>query len=66
MFSNIDWTLFFRTFFPACMVFGALGSLITNLLTKDKNTSNLIWIAMSVQWLGATLLYTGLLLRNRG
>ena len=66
MFGNIDWALFFRTFFPACMVFGAFGSLVTNLLTKDKNVSTLIWIAMSVQWIGATLLYTGLLLRNRG
>ena len=46
--NNVDWTLFFKTFFSACMVFGALGSLITNLLTKDKSGSTLIWIAMSV------------------
>ena len=44
--------------FPALMVTGALGSLILNCVTKGN------W-AVSLQWLGATLLYTALLFRNK-
>lgn len=50
---------FLRIAFPALMVTGALGSLITNLVTKGE------W-STSLQWLGACLLYTALLFRNRG
>ena len=50
---------FLRIFFPACMVFGAAGSLITNIVSKGE-------YPISIQWLGACLLYTALLLRNRG
>ena len=45
--------------FPALMVCGALGSLVINLLSKGEP-------AVSLQWLGAMLLYTALLLRNMG
>lgn len=48
-----------RIVFPALMVLGATGSLITNILTKGE-------FPMSLQWLGATLLYTALLMRNVG
>ena len=48
-----------RVFFPALMVTGALGSLVTNVVTKGD------W-PVSLQWLGACLLYTALLFRNRG
>lgn len=48
-----------RILFPALMVTGALGSLITNIVTKGD------W-PVSLQWLGACLLYTALLFRNRG
>jgi len=44
--------------FPALMVTGALGSLIVNIITKGN------W-ATSLQWLGAMLLYTALLFRNK-
>lgn len=44
--------------FPALMVTGALGSLILNICTKGN------W-AVSLQWLGATFLYTALLFRNK-
>lgn len=44
--------------FPALMVIGALGSLIVNIITKGN------W-ATSLQWLGAMLLYTALLFRNK-
>lgn len=45
--------------FPALMVTGALGSLILNLIVNNQE-----W-AVSLQWLGATLLYTALLFRNK-
>ena len=45
--------------FPALMVTGAAGSLIVNLCTKGD------W-PVSLQWLGAALLYTALLFRNKG
>ena len=48
------------------MVFGAFGSLMTNIILKDKSIGFIIWMAMNIQWIGATLLYTGLLLRNKG
>jgi len=44
--------------FPALMVTGALGSLITNIATKGN------W-PTSLQWFGAALLYTALLFRNK-
>jgi len=44
--------------FPALMVTGAAGSLIVNLITKGE------W-PVSLQWLGAMLLYTALLFRNK-
>ena len=48
-----------KVLFPALMVTGALGSLITNIVSKGN------W-PTSLQWLGACLLYTALLFRNRG
>lgn len=48
-----------RILFPALMVTGAAGSLITNIVSKGD------W-PVSLQWLGACLLYTALLFRNRG
>ena len=45
--------------FPALMVIGALGSLVVNLITHGEN-------AVTLQWVGAALLYTALLLRNAG
>lgn len=43
--------------FPALMVAGAFGSLVVNVITKGE-------MAISLQWVGACLLYTALLLRN--
>lgn len=48
-----------RIAFPALMVLGASGSLITNIVSGGEKPT-------SLQWLGACLLYTALLLRNRG
>ena len=45
--------------FPALMVIGATGSLIVNLISKGD-------YAVSIQWIGAAILYTALLLRNMG
>jgi len=47
-----------KILFPALMVTGALGSLITNIAAKGD------W-RQSLQWLGASLLYTALLFRNQ-
>nr|DAH38451.1 MAG TPA: hypothetical protein [Caudoviricetes sp.] len=44
---------------PALMVIGAIGSLVINLLAKGHH-------AISIQWVGAALLYTALMLRNVG
>lgn len=45
--------------FPLLMVIGAAGSLVVNIATHgDKPTS--------LQWIGACLLYTALMLRNMG
>ena len=46
-----------RIIFPALMVVGALGSLIVNIIEKGD-------YAISIQWIGAALLYTALMLRN--
>lgn len=46
-----------RMLFPALMVVGALGSLIVNVIDKGNYANNL-------QWFGAALLYTALMLRN--
>lgn len=46
-----------KILFPALMVIGALGSLVVNIINKGD------W-PMSLQWLGAALLYTALLFRN--
>lgn len=43
--------------FPALMVFGAAGSFVVNVISKGE-------FAVSLQWIGACLLYTALLLRN--
>lgn len=44
--------------FPGLMVFGAAGSLVINMISKGD------W-PTSLQWLGASLLYTALLFRNK-
>ena len=46
-----------KIIFPGFMVFGALGSLIVNIIEGGD-------FAVGLQWLGAALLYTALLLRN--
>ena len=48
-----------KIIFPALMVIGATGSLVVNAITKGE-------FAISLQWVGAALLYTALLLRNMG
>jgi len=48
-----------KILFPALMVIGAAGSLLVNIATKGE-------FAISLQWIGACLLYTALLLRNMG
>lgn len=48
-----------KILFPALMVIGATGSLVVNLLSHGEG-------AVSLQWVGAALLYTALLLRNVG
>lgn len=45
--------------FPALMVTGALGSFVLNLTTNGQD-----W-PVSLQWIGAALLYTALLFRNK-
>lgn len=39
------------------MVIGALGSLVVNIISKGE-------YAISIQWVGAMLLYTALMIRN--
>ena len=46
-----------KVIFPALMVIGATGSLVVNIFEKGQ-------FAISLQWIGAALLYTALLLRN--
>lgn len=48
---------FLNILFPALMVIGAAGSLVTNLMFGGDK-------AVSLQWVGAMLLYTALMLRN--
>lgn len=48
-----------RILFPALMVIGALGSLAVNIVSGGE-------FPVSLQWVGAALLYTALLLRNIG
>ena len=45
--------------FPAMMILGAAGSLVVNIVQRGE------W-PTSVQWLGAAILYTGLMFRNMG
>lgn len=47
----------FKVIFPALMVIGALGSLVVNIIERGE-------FAVSLQWIGAALLYTALLMRN--
>lgn len=47
----------FKIIFPALMVIGALGSLVVNIIEHGE-------FAVSLQWIGAALLYTALLMRN--
>lgn len=49
---------FLKILFPALMVIGALGSLVVNIVSKGDSPT-------SLQWIGACLLYTALMLRNR-
>lgn len=46
-----------KILFPALMVIGALGSLVVNLASRGH-------YAVSLQWIGAALLYTALMIRN--
>ena len=46
-----------KAVFPGLMVLGALGSLFVNIASKGE-------MAVSLQWIGAALLYTALLIRN--
>ena len=46
-----------KVVFPALMVTGAVGSLIINAIDRGH-------FAVSLQWIGAALLYTALMLRN--
>jgi len=46
-----------KIIFPALMVLGALGSAIVNVIDKGE-------FAVTLQWIGAAVLYTALLLRN--
>ena len=47
-----------KIIFPALMVLGAIGSLIVNIISKGN------W-PTSLQWIGASILYTALLFRNK-
>lgn len=51
--------MIFKIIFPALMVAGALGSLIVEIVNKGD------W-AVGLQWVGACLLYTALMIRNMG
>lgn len=46
-----------KVLFPALMVIGALGSLVVNIFDHGH-------YAVSLQWIGAALLYTALMIRN--
>lgn len=47
-----------KVVFPGMMVVGAVGSLVVNIISKGD------W-PTSLQWIGASLLYTALLFRNK-
>lgn len=47
-----------KVVFPGMMVAGAVGSLVVNIISKGD------W-PTSLQWIGASLLYTALLFRNK-
>lgn len=47
-----------KVVFPCMMVAGAVGSLVVNIISKGD------W-PTSLQWIGASLLYTALLFRNK-
>lgn len=49
----------FNIGFPLLMVAGATGSLVVNIIQHGDK-------AVSLQWIGAALLYTALTLRNIG
>ena len=55
----MNWINILKIAFPALMVIGASGSLILNLITNKTE-----W-PVSLQWLGAALLYMALLFRNK-
>ena len=46
-----------KIIFPAMMVCGAAGSLVVNVISKGE-------FPVSLQWIGAAILYSALLLRN--
>lgn len=48
-----------KILFPGMMVAGAVGSLVVNIVEHGE-------CPVSLQWIGAALLYTALLLRNMG
>ena len=48
-----------KIIFPALMVCGAAGSFVVNVIDNGSG-------AVSLQWIGACLLYTALLMRNIG
>lgn len=48
-----------KIIFPALMVIGATGSFIVNVSSGGD-------FPVSLQWVGAALLYTALLMRNMG
>lgn len=48
-----------KILFPGMMVAGAVGSLVANIVEHGEGP-------VSLQWVGAALLYTALLLRNMG
>lgn len=54
----MNWIDILKIAFPGMMVAGATGSLIVNIISKGD------W-PTSLQWFGASLLYTALLFRNK-
>lgn len=55
--SGVSGISFLKILFPALMVIGALGSLVVNIVSRGH-------YAVSLQWIGAALLYTALMIRN--
>lgn len=54
----MELTNILKIVFPGLMVIGAAGSLVVNIISKGD------W-PTSLQWIGASLLYTALLFRNK-